>query len=309
MANIRILKSHIESVEPKISAIESTLKANPENFAMKLELASLKNQLNDLRDQLYKENIKREKEVVELRLIGEESYYGSLPLNFVGGLTNNFASALHSTSRYLKYGRKGGLKRDKEVKQLVDLRLEGIGKGSTIFYISGRTSPDMFGYSIFQNTLENTFSLFASRTPDDITNNIGSVGVKSIKYISRFLYELKEDNLEVDLKWNSPDLKELKWEGKKDTINNLFNTLNQVRISEPEDIHFEGELITISSKGRFEIQTRKQATLFGHFSSDLLQKMKEFHIGDYCQGIITKTLIYNPLTDKEKVEYNLTSIS
>jgi hypothetical protein len=308
MANIRVLKSNIESLEPLVSKIELELLSSPENFAKGLELNSLKNQLKDLRGQLFNENLKREKEIIELRLIGESSSFGSIPLCFVGGITNNFSCALQTTSKYLKFGRKGGLKREREIKSLIDLRLEGIGKGSTIFFISGRTAPDMFGYSIIQNALENTFSLFHSNTPDEITNNIGNVGVKSIKYISRFLSELKEDNLEIDLKWRSPDEKEFIWEGNKERILNLFNTLNQMKISEPEDISFEGELITISSKGRFEIQTTRHTTLFGHFSSDLLEKMKEFHIGDSCQGIVTKTLIYNPLTDKEKVEYNLTSI-
>ena len=48
--------------------------------------------------------------------------------------------------------------------------------------------------------------------------------------------------------------------------------------------------------------------LFGKFPSDLLKKMKEFHIGDDCKGKITKTKIYNPMSDKEKIEYNLKNI-
>jgi len=42
--------------------------------------------------------------------------------------------------------------------------------------------------------------------------------------------------------------------------------------SEPEEIPFEGELITISAKGRFEIETLDKRRLFGTFSIDLLEK-------------------------------------
>ncbi len=43
----------------------------------------------------------------------------------------------------------------------IDLRLEGIGKGSTILYISGKTSPDLYGNSIIQDTLEDIFVFFS----------------------------------------------------------------------------------------------------------------------------------------------------
>lgn len=308
MANLARIKSHIEQLEPMIAQLEASLKASPNDFALKLELSSLENQINDLREQLYRENLKREKEIIELRLIGQTANFGSIPLEFVGGITNNLSSAIFTTSKFKKFGGKGGKKRDRIVQDTVDLRLEGIGRGSTIFYLSGRTSPDLFGNSIIQDTLKNTFELFHSQNPDELIERIGSVGVGSVKYISKFLSELSNDDLDIDLKWHSPDNQEYLWEGRKDNISRLYNSLNQMTISQPVDIDFEGELITISSKGKFEVHTTENTHLFGQFSNDLLEKMKEFHIGDYCKGIITKTTIYNPLTDKEKIEYNLKKI-
>jgi len=300
--------SHIEQLEPLIAQLEANLKASPNNFAIKLELSSLVNQITDLREQLYRDNLKREKEIIELRLIGQTANYGSIPLDFVGGITINFSSAIFNTSKFVKFGSKGGKKRVKIVQDTVDLRLEGIGRGSTVFFLSGRTSPDLFGNSIVQDALKNTFELFQANNSDELTDKIGAVGVESIKYISKFLNELSNDDLEIDLKWHSPDDRELIWEGRKENISRLFNSLNQITISQPVDIDFEGELITISSKGKFEIQTSEHMHLLGQFSNDLLEKMKKFHIGDYCKGIIAKTTIYNPLTDKEKVEYNLKTI-
>ncbi|MDD2438468.1 MAG: hypothetical protein PHF41_13145 [Massilibacteroides sp.] len=308
MANLARIKSHIEQLEPMIAQLEASLKASPNDFAIKLELTSLENQINDLREQLYRENLKREKEIIELRLIGQTANFGSIPLEFVGGITNNLSSAIFATSKFKKFGGKGGKKRDKIVQDTVDLRLEGIGRGSTIFYLSGRTSPDLFGNSIIQDTLKNTFELFHSQNTDELIERIGSVGVGSVKYISKFLSELSNDDLDIDLKWHSPDNQQYLWEGRKDNISRLYNSLNQMTISQPVDFDFAGELITISSKGKFEVLTTGNTHLFGQFSNDLLEKMKEFHIGDYCKGIITKTTIYNPLTDKEKIEYNLKMI-
>jgi len=308
MANSKNLKQNIKQLEPKIAELETKIRTTPKDYALQLTLTSFKNQLVDLQEQLYKENLKREKEIIEIRLLGNSAKFGSLPLGFVGGITNSFAASIFNTSKYLKFGSKGGKKRDKLIRETIDLRLESLGRGSTIFYLSGKTNPDLFGNSIIQDALENTFNLFESRNSEEITKNISNVGLKSIRYISKFLAELNADEFEVDLKWQSPDESEFVWEGRKDNISVLYNTLTQMEIFPPEEISFEGELITISSKGKFEIQTVENMRFFGNFPRDLLEKMKEFHIGDFCKGIIIKTTIYNSLTEKEKVEYNLKAI-
>lgn len=308
MSSIRRIKSNLENLEKLIQDLENNLKKNPNDFSLKLKHNALDNQVQDLRDQLYQENLKREKEIIQIRLIGPEADFGTMPLESVGGITTNFSKSIYKTSKYLKFGKKGGKKRERIIKNTVDLRLEDIGRGSTIFYVSGKTSPDLFGESILQNSLENTFGLFNSQSPDDITDNISNVGNGSLKYISKFLRELNEDHLECDLKWNSPDGKEFEWKGDREKILSLYNTINTITISEPEIIEFEGELITISAKGKFELYTVEKQRIVGNFSNDLLPKMEEFHIRDYCKGVLEKTTIFNPITDKEKIEYNLISI-
>lgn len=308
MSLIGKLKNNIDELKKFISSIEDEIKETPSDFALSLKKNSLVNQLDDLQKQLYLENLKREKEIVQVRLIGHSANYGNLPLEFVGGITSNISQSIFNTSSYLQFGKKGGKKKEKIIKETINLRFEGVGRGSTIFYISGNTSPDLFGNSVLQNSLENTFELFNSSTPDEVSENVTNVGGRSLKFISKFLDELVNDDLECDLKWDSPDDKQVTWEGRFENILKLSNTLNKLEISEPEEIEFEGELITISAKGKFEIQTVNNQRLYGTFSNDLLPKMEEFHIKQNCRGIITKTTIYNSMTDKEKVEYNLTEI-
>lgn len=308
MSSIGRIINNVEQLEVLIQDLDLELSKSPNDFALELQSKALTNQLEDLQQQLYHENLKREKEIIQIRLIGETTNYGNLPLEYVSGITGNFSKSIINTSHYLKFGKKGGKKRERIIRNTIDLRLEDIGRGSTIFYVSGKTSPDLFGQSILQNSLENTFGLFNSQSEDEMSESIANVGENSLKFISKFLTELTKDDLECDLKWNSPDDREYIWEGKKDNILSLYNSINQMVISEPVELEFEGELITISAKGKFEILTSENQRLYGSFSNDLLEKMQEFHIRDYCQGIITKTVIYNPLTDKEKVEYNLTEI-
>ncbi len=54
--NLNRLKSNIEELEKLLSGDEAQLKKKPDDFSIKLQLNSLKNQMDDLREQLYREN-------------------------------------------------------------------------------------------------------------------------------------------------------------------------------------------------------------------------------------------------------------
>jgi hypothetical protein len=308
MTVFRKLREHIAQIEEKIEEIEALIDNNPTDFSLKLELESYNNQLTDLNYQLYKENLKREKEIIELRLKGDKANFGSIPLRVVGGITNYFAKSIFNISKYIEYGNKGGKKREAIINETIDLRLEGIGTGSTIFYLSGRTTPDLFGYSILQEALKKTFETFNSEDADEIIECVENIGAKSAKSISYFLSELSKDELEVDITWKSPEGETHVWKGENEKIASLHNTLTKIKISDPVNVDFKGELVTISSKGRFEILLEDETSIHGHFSYDLLERMKEFHIGDPCKGVISKSTIYNPVTHKEKYQYDLKKI-
>jgi hypothetical protein len=305
---IKQLKERIDKVAAMIAQHENLMIQEPKP-AQELELFSLKAHLQDLHTQLKRANTDRYKEVIEMRLIGEAARYGSLPLDIAGDLTSAFSRALINTSKNLQFGKKEGKEVNRIVKSTIDLRLEAIGTGSTIFYLSGKTSPDMFGHSLIQDCLESMFNLFDSESSDTLADNLTRVGAKSIKYYSQFFKELSEENLELEMKWSTPEDRVLFWRGDKDKINSFYNTINKIQISEPEEFSFEGKLIGHSIKGKFEIETVDKKTFIGTFPNELLGTMKSLHIGDICAGSLSKTAIVNPLTGNERTEYSLVKIT
>jgi hypothetical protein len=305
MASIKKLQENIDSLSNLVSKYDSQLVENKENHAVKLTLDNIKSQIEELQKELYYENIKREKEIVKLRFIGQFARFGTLPLELVGNITNSFFKAIFNSSKYFQYGNKGGARIDKLITQTIDLRLEGIGRGSTIFYLSAKTSPDLFGNSIIQGSLENTFGLLNSETVDQTLDSISKLGSRSIKYYSNFIKELTQDDLELELSWHTPTETVKIWEGKKQQMLTLYNTLNSIKFLEPEEIDFEGEIITLSLKGKFEILTWDKERIFGTFPINLLDEIKQLHIGDSCSGTILKTTFQNPVTGKNRYEYLL----
>jgi hypothetical protein len=308
MPSIKKIQDSLQELTTFVSEYATLLKAEPSNFAYKLTIQSLESQIAELQHQLYQENLKREKEIVQLRLKGRVAKFGTFPLSLVGGLTNSFSNAVFNTSKYFQFGNKGGVKIDNIINETIDLRLEGLGRGSTIFYLSAKTSPDLFGNSVIQNSLDNVFDLLNSQSPEQIIENISIVGSRSIKYYSDFFEELNKDDLELDLTWHTPNETVKNWDGTKEKILSLYNTLNSIKLSEPEEISFEGEIITLSLKGRFEIFSKDKERFYGTFPNVLVEQIKQLHVGDFCKGTILKTIIFNAATGKEKYEYILRDI-
>ncbi|MFV8371269.1 hypothetical protein [Flavobacterium sp. LB2P74] len=310
MATISNLQENIIYLRSQIEELSSLLSSEPQNFAVKIQIENYKSEITNLQSYLYTENLKRNKEIIALRLIGNIAKNGTFPLGSVGGITNSFSNALYKTSQFLQFGKKGGKKIETLMKNSLDIRLEGLGVGSTIFYVSAKTSPDIFGNSIVQNSLENTFELFSSNDESELMENIEKVGTKNSKYFSAFLEELIHDNLEVEITWESPNYETKKWFGTSEKISMFYNTFKSIEILEPETLSFESEIITLSLKNKIEVFDRSNnQTYTVKYPNSIMTLIKELHVGEVCNIVITKTTIINTLSQKEKFEYNLVEIN
>jgi len=309
MASIKKITENLEQVGTMLTESFSVFDKDKSNFALQLTIDNIKSHIEELQNELYYENLRREREIVQLRFVGKVAKFGSFPLHLVGRLTDSFSLAVFNTSKFRQFGKKGGRRIDKIVTDTINLKLEGIGKGSTIFYLSAKTSPDLFGNSVIQSSLDNIFTLVSSETTEQLIDNIAYVGTNSIRYYSDFFKELNKDDLELELKWHTPTESVKKWYGTKDRISTLYNTLNSIEISEPEEFDFIGEIISLSARGKFEIFSRDRERFIGSFSNELMDSIKQLHIGQSCKGIILKTNILNAATNNEKYEYSLKAIN
>lgn len=309
MESFSRLNKSIEYLQLQIEELSRLRNENSNDFALELQIKNYKSEISNLQKSLRDANLKRNKEVIALRLRGNIAQLGTFPLGSVGGITNSFSKALYKTSQFLQYGKKGGKKIERILKNSLDIRLEGMASGSTIFYVSAKTSPDIFGNSIIQNSLENTFELFSSNNETELMENIEKVGVKSSKYFSNFLDELVKDDLEIELTWESPDHDTKEWIGDKEKILMFNNTFKSIETSEPEIISFQAEIITLSLKSRLEIRNIDSGQMYlVKYAGKYMETLKELHIGGIRHITISKTSIINRVSQKEKVEYNLVEI-
>ncbi|MHA2231081.1 MAG: hypothetical protein ACXAB4_01130 [Candidatus Hodarchaeales archaeon] len=291
-----------------LSEHKRALSEDPDNVAIQLSLKTIEKHVVELQDQLRQEKAVREKEVIELRLKGFLAENGTIPLSILANIAKFAADALYATSQRLRKGVDPRRKISKEIINTLDLRLAGISTGSTRLFLTGRTSPDLFGYSLLENTLENTFGLLSADTPDRLTESASDMGIRGAQNINRLLRTLSTSGLEVEISWNSPADKQYVWSGTKEKMLSITNTLESIESLKPEHIEFMGELIMLSMKGQFEIKDKSGLTYKGTFPSQLLQKMKEFRLGEIVQGVIEGKTTVNMATGYEKTHFSLLSI-
>jgi hypothetical protein len=233
---------------------------------------------------------------------------GTISLTVLARLAGNLASAIQSAAQKLKDGQRLRGKIPDEIIKTLDLRLAGIKSGSTLLYITGNLSSDLFGHSLIEETLENTFKLLEANTADLLIEGVANIGIRSAGGISSFLKGIANSDYDLELSWDSPTGKAFSWSRNRDEILSFANSLDKIKIAEPEQMIVVGKLITASLKGFFEIQDIKGRSFRGNYPSNIIEKMEGLHMGIICKGTINKEIASNQITGLEKIRYTLIDI-
>lgn len=307
MNDIKKIQSQIDAVAEMLSQQEKLLATDPNNFSHKLSSDSLKSQISELEKQLINEKAKRDKEVIEIRLKGRLAD-GTIPLEILAKLADGLSGTVLNASYFIQFGQKVKKNKVKEVHDMVNLRLAGISTGSTRLFVTANNAPDLFGRSLAEESLKHSFNLLQSESADELTESASRIGKESVKKLYKFIITISNADMEVDLNWNSPTNENYSWDGNKQSLLRVAQSLTNIQMSDPETIDFSGELIAISLRGTFEIKLDDKRTIRGEFPNNLLEEIKTLTIGSNYNGKFEKQTIVNMATESEKTYYSLISI-
>ena len=308
MYSIERIEELIKNSEGTLAKYELLLKTNPNNLFYKGIVKNTLELLVELRHNLAFEKQKREKEIIDIRLKGKVAKVGKLPLDLLGEFAKSISECIIESSRKYQFGNKAGTKILTTVKNTVDLRFDRLVPGSTHILITGNSSPDLFGNSMIENALVNTFELLNVENDSDLLEKSNKYGGNGIKKLNKILNLSINNNLEFDLEWSAPNTKVFKWEGSSERIKLLSNSISKIESTIPEEIEVSGTLVMQSLKGQLEIQVEEGKLLKVQFPMSFLEKVKEFQIGDDFSSIVLKNTLKNNITKEEKVSFELKKI-
>jgi hypothetical protein len=309
MYSIERIEELLANSEDTLMKYESLLKNNPDSLFNRGMVKNTLEQMTELRFNLSFEKQKREKEIIDIRLKGKVANVGKLPLDLLGEFAKSLSDCIIESSRKYQYGNKGGAKILTSIKNTVDLRFDRLVPGSTHILVTGNNSPDLFGNSIIENALINTFELLNVNNDSELMDKSEKYGGAGIKKLNKILNLSINNHLEFDLEWSSPNSKVFKWEGNFDRIKQLNNSISKIETITPEEIEISGTLVMQSLKGQLEIEDNEGKLFKVSFPMSFLEKIKEFQIGEDFSATIIKNTLKNSITKEEKASFELTTIN
>ncbi len=309
MYSVIKLEELIRVSESTLLRYEQDLALNPNSLFAKGMVKNTNEQLEELRGNVQFQKQLREKEVVELRFRGKAAQAGRLPLEMLGAFAKQFAEALIDTGKHYQFGsrqKKGAMD---IVRRSTEITFERLVPGSTRVLITGTTKPDLFGNSLFEHSMRSLMTLLTSSVAEQMLTNAGSVGKSGVKKLNGLLSSTIKSDLELDITWRTPEQAILQWEGNSSAMQKLSNTISKITEGVPQPISISGKLVAQSLKGKLEIESDDKATYKTTFPIALLEQVRINHIGDRCVFELLETKITNKVTNEEKSNYELVSIS
>ena len=302
--NITTLEEQIHLAEKIIKKDSETLDKN-DRFKV-ASIDSFKEHLDSLRKQLYDLQLRREKEILEVRFIGEKAHNGSLPLILHAALSKGLAESLITLSTKVRTPKKHA---DYVNQSELDLRLANIVSGSTKFILSLEIQPDLFGWSLSQNTLSQWFNFFQSLDHPEQNQEVFSImGNKGISSIKSMLNALKSNNLDFELNWSSHHNKNHYWMGNAQKIENALNFLNDLEMQEPFICEISGSIQSLDKSGKINIIDNDKKTYRIRLEKSVLSEIEKLRINQYVTLKVTKHISNHPTFEKIIENYDFIEI-
>lgn len=304
MSTIRYLERQLELARGELR--EARARAAPNEFAYELMLSSLLDHVRDLQNQLRLEKADRRHEVVELRFEGRRAVQGMLPLYTFANLVAGFGDTVHAAAQKIKYGRR--VRRlSRAIVGELNLQVADVAPGSSRIFVRGDLNPDLLGRSLLEDALNQTLDILQYETEEDLAGAVGAAGLRSARGLREMLDAAYKAHLSVQVRWDRPDATVVAWEASSDRAGHIASMLGTFSAREPERLTVTGEVVTLSLRGRFELETGTRL-IAGEVPREVFDQIKAVHVGDAVVAQVERVVVVNTVTGTEKSDYTLLSI-
>lgn len=302
--SISILERQIETAENALAEKKKNLDES-DRFQI-ASLNSFSEHIKTLRKQLYDLQIRREKEILEVRFIGDKAHNGSLPLMLHSILSKGLAESLITISTKVRKPKKNA----EYINQTeLDLRLANIVSGSTKFILTLEIEPDIFGWSLSQNTLNQWFQFFSSLDdPENNSDAISFMGLKGISSIKTMLSALKKNNLDFELCWNSHQDKKYYWMGNSQKIESAINFLNNLKIEKPVECIISGIVQNLDRSGKITLIDEDRKNYKVRLDKSVLTEIEKLRINQFIALRVIKNVSTHPTFERVLEHYDFIEV-
>ncbi len=248
----KYLKEHAEALSKFAGETADRARNSPDDFFLGLAAKNQEDAWREVVHQLQLDEAEEAGELVDLRLLGARAN-GSISLDWFLRAMDPLSRAWKLAAHRLRYGRDAARGVGADVVSALNLKLAGIGYGSTRIFVTGNAMPDLTGESLLQATLVQIFRLLNAKQ-DDFYDAVDAVGGRAAHQLGEFIKELDQAGLAAQFTWQSPRGREF-WEGRPDEIVRIRALLDTIREPERYLETITGRVAGITDTGRLELRT------------------------------------------------------
>lgn len=246
------LKGHAEALSVFAKETSDRARENPDDFFLQLAARNQEDAAREIAHQVMLEEAEEAGELVDLRLLGPRAN-GSISLDWFIRAMDPLSKAWKLAAHRLRYGNDAARGAGADVVSALNLKLAGIGRGSTRIFVTGNAMPDLTGESLLQATLTQVFRLLNARQ-DQFYDAVDAVGGKSAHQLGEFMKELDQGGFAAQFTWQSSRGRQF-WEGRPDDIVRMRALLDTIREPERYPETITGRVAGITDTGRLELRT------------------------------------------------------
>lgn len=305
MSRITSLENHIDQVKGFLEEDLQKLKSSPNDLFLLVSVRSNRHDLDQLQSQLKAEKEKRLVEVLDIRLKSSSLQDGTIPLSLLAKIADLFSVVVYASSTKFKTGKDTLGRFSNDILESVDLRLSGLLPGSTHLVLTGKTNPDILGYSVFEESLKNLYKTLDCNNQESISDELSNLGSRGTKSLAGLVDLFIKSNIEADFVWNDPGDKVNIWSGDSAEIERMHQILSNNEVQKPIKVTIYGKVTLLSDSGRIIIENEHGKHIHVSFSRTTLPIAKRMNLGQRVYLQCEKQTIRNRNTDKLVDYYHL----
>jgi len=306
---LQLLKLRAQDVRALIVEREHALHANPNNFAARLTLFSLRSHLDDLNRQVILLEAEEVRGLIDLRLVGNQVTNGTIRLGLLAKLAAPLADVLTATAHRLRYRDDDKPGSWDQISGLLDLRLASLGSGSTRLYLTGNAALDLTGQSVFDASMKQLFALL-NADQESFFESVHAMGPRAARAAETLLKAMETEDVAAELTWTSQSEQPYYWEGRTDRITQLRALLEQTEERQTESLELQGAISLLSDTTRLEIREdgKTKATKI-RYRKDQLPLIADLTVGQRIVLEVEKTSFYDKSEQRLIEQFRLKDIS
>lgn len=248
----KFLRGHAYELSKFAKETADLARAAPDDFFLQVAAKNQEDSAHAVMHQLQLAEAEEAGELVDLRLIGPRAD-GSISLDWFIAAMEPLSKTWKLAAHRLRYGHDAARGVGADVESALNLKLAGLGSGSTRIFVTGNAMPDLTGESLLQAALTQTFRLLNSHQ-DEFYDAVDAVGGRSAHQLSEFMKVLDNAGLAAQFTWQSPRGRQF-WEGRPDEITRIRALLDTIREPERYEEVVEGRVAGITDMGRLDLRT------------------------------------------------------